>query len=81
MWSLVVIPIQLSSPSPLHPGIYVSFDLLAWTTVLAVTLIYYLLMEPYFSGDGYSCEVSWPCNGKAVAITEQVGGAFALLSV
>ncbi|RJE24145.1 hypothetical protein PHISCL_03519 [Aspergillus sclerotialis] len=82
VWSLVVIPIQLSSPYPLHPGIYVTFDLLAWVTVIPIIIVFFLLMEPYFSDGGYSCRSPdvWPCDGKSAAITEQVGSAFALFS-
>lgn len=83
VWSLVAIPIQASSPSPIHPGIHVAFDLLAWSTVLATTLVFFPMMQPYFSSDSYGCEYSRAgklCEWTSAGVAEPVGGAFALLS-
>ncbi|RJE26376.1 hypothetical protein PHISCL_01263 [Aspergillus sclerotialis] len=87
VWSLIAIPIQFSSPYGIHPGIYVTFDPLSWISILITTIFYFILMIPYSmlynSAARYSCRspAFTLCNGEAVAITELVAAAFALLSV
>lgn len=83
IWSLIIIPIELSTPVALHPGIYVAFDLLAWTTVTVGVVLYLLFMWPYYTGDGYTtCGRDYPdCESNHVAAVEHFATAMALLVV
>ncbi|EAU31693.1 conserved hypothetical protein [Aspergillus terreus NIH2624] len=82
IWSLLAVSIRLSSQSPIHPAIYVTFDCIAWAGLLAITILYLALMSPYYSGDGYSCPTyTTDCIGKTVANVEHFGTAMALLAV
>ncbi|KAF9891804.1 hypothetical protein FE257_003285 [Aspergillus nanangensis] len=85
VWSLIILPVRMSMSGPLHPGIYVTFDLFAWAAILATMIIYLMLMAPYFSGDGYSCGGSYSrsegCKGKTVADVEKFGTAMAWLAL
>ncbi|KAL5363772.1 hypothetical protein BJX96DRAFT_156219 [Aspergillus floccosus] len=82
IWSLLAVSIRLSSLSPIHPAIYVTFDCIAWAALLAIMILYLALMSPYYSGDGYSCpNYSADCIGKTVANVEHFGTAMALLAV
>ncbi|KAL4963699.1 uncharacterized protein BDV14DRAFT_176188 [Aspergillus stella-maris] len=83
IWSLIIIPVELSTPVTLHPALSVTFDLLAWAAPLVTVCIYLALHEPYYSGDGYSCGnmAGRECNGKQVANVEHFGTAMLFLAV
>ncbi|KAL4987370.1 hypothetical protein BDW68DRAFT_177860 [Aspergillus falconensis] len=82
IWSLIILSIELSSPTDLHPGIYVAFDLLAWAAVAAGVSLYLGVQEPYYTGDGYTCGGVYPdCDGKRVARVEHFGTAMGFLAI
>ncbi|KAL4957570.1 hypothetical protein BDW69DRAFT_156113 [Aspergillus filifer] len=83
IWSLIIIPVELSTPITLHPALAVAFDLIAWAAPLATVCIYLALHGPYYSGDGYSCGnmAYGECNGKQVANVEHFGTAMLFLAV
>ncbi|KAL4893990.1 hypothetical protein BDV59DRAFT_201304 [Aspergillus ambiguus] len=84
IWSLLAVSIRLSSRSPFHPAIYVTFDCIAWAAILAMMIVYLMLMSVYNAGDGYNCSTyagGGDCIGKAVADVEHFGTAMALLAM
>ncbi|KAL2812334.1 hypothetical protein BDW59DRAFT_155311 [Aspergillus cavernicola] len=82
IWSLVIATIELSTPVPIHPGIYIAFDFIAFGAVTAAVIVYLLIQAPYYSGDGYSCGRDYPdCDGKQLANIEHFATAMALLAV
>ncbi|KAL4793763.1 hypothetical protein BDV19DRAFT_213263 [Aspergillus venezuelensis] len=83
IWSLIIIPVELSTPITLHPALSVTFDLIAWAAPLATVCIYLALHGPYYSGDGYPCgrEAYGDCNGRQVANVEHFGTAMLFLAV
>ncbi|KAL4940281.1 hypothetical protein BDV06DRAFT_196963 [Aspergillus oleicola] len=83
IWSLIIIPIELSTPMTLHPALFVTFDLIAWIAPLAAVCIYLALHAPYYSGSGYPCGnmAYGECDGKQVANVEHFGTAVLFLAV
>ncbi|KAA8648667.1 uncharacterized protein ATNIH1004_004552 [Aspergillus tanneri] len=83
IWSLVILSVELSLPIPIHPGIFIAFDLLAWAALVVTLILYLLLMQPYYISDGYSCGVNGrpDCNGKIVANVEHFGTAMACIAL
>ncbi|KAL4783808.1 hypothetical protein BJX76DRAFT_357593 [Aspergillus varians] len=82
IWSLIIISIELSTPVDLHPGIYVTFDLIAWVAPAIGICLYLASMEPYYAGDGYSCGRDYrDCDGKQIANVEHFGSAMGFLAV
>ncbi|KAB8233545.1 hypothetical protein ETB97_003643 [Aspergillus alliaceus] len=83
VWSLIIASVELSLSVPIHPAIYVTFDLLAWAALVISMTLYLLLMNPYYTRDGYSCGVNGRpnCNGKAVADIEHFGTAMAFIAL
>ncbi|OGM40829.1 hypothetical protein ABOM_010554 [Aspergillus bombycis] len=83
VWSLIIASIELSLPVPIHPAIYLTFDLFAWAALVITLIIYLMLMEPYYTGDGYSCGINGGpnCDGKLVANVEHFGTAMAFIAV
>ncbi|KAL3470331.1 hypothetical protein BJX99DRAFT_239719 [Aspergillus californicus] len=80
IWSLMVVAIELSTPVPIHPGIYVAFDLIAFLAVTVGVAIYLAIMSPYYSGDGYRCgRLFADCDGKQLANVEHFATAMAFL--
>ncbi|KAB8254277.1 hypothetical protein BDV32DRAFT_157117 [Aspergillus pseudonomiae] len=83
VWSLIIASIELSLPVPIHPAIYLTFDLFAWAALVSTLIIYLVFMEPYFTGGGYSCGVNGgpDCDGKLVANVEHFGTAMAFIAL
>ncbi|KAL4899843.1 hypothetical protein BDW74DRAFT_106508 [Aspergillus multicolor] len=82
IWSLIILSIELSNPLDLHPSLYVAFDFLAWAAVTVGLCLYLAIMEPYYTGDGYTCGRGYrDCNGKRVANVEHFGTAMGFLAV
>ncbi|KAL4880309.1 hypothetical protein BJY04DRAFT_80219 [Aspergillus karnatakaensis] len=83
IWSLIIGCIELAHKPPIHPGIYVAFDLIAWIAPTVTLALYLAMHEPYFSGDGYNCGRDWRANciGKQVASVEHFGTAMGFLAV
>lgn len=83
VWSLIIASIELSLPVPIHPAIYLTFDLCAWAALVSTLIIYLTLHEPYYTGDGYGCGINGrpDCDGKLVANVEHFGTAMAFLAL
>ncbi|KAI9375911.1 hypothetical protein BJX61DRAFT_41302 [Aspergillus egyptiacus] len=82
IWSLVILSIELATPVPIHPGIYIAFDFIAFAAMTVGIALYLAIHEPYYSGDGYSCGRYYPeCNGKQVANVEHFATAMGFLAV
>ncbi len=54
---------------PIHPGVYVGFDLTSFGFLTAVTIVMALFMEPFF-GSEYSCLRGRECGGLVLARVE-----------
>ncbi|KAL5340179.1 hypothetical protein BJX70DRAFT_396953 [Aspergillus crustosus] len=48
IWTLIITAIEQSHPTPLHPGIYVAFDLIAWLAPTITMIIYLVAHAPYY---------------------------------
>ncbi|RDW76863.1 uncharacterized protein DSM5745_06855 [Aspergillus mulundensis] len=81
IWTLIILSIELSTPLDLHPGLYVAFDFIAWAAVTVGLCLYLAIMQPYYTGDGYTCGRGYRCNGKRVANVEHFGTAMGFLAV
>ncbi|KAL2812952.1 hypothetical protein BJX63DRAFT_395310 [Aspergillus granulosus] len=81
IWSLIIFSIELATPIPTHPGIYIAFDFIAFAAVAVALSLYLALMEPYLTG-GYDCGRLEPgCDGKQAANIEHFGTAMGFLAV
>ncbi|KAE8366149.1 hypothetical protein BDV27DRAFT_125779 [Aspergillus caelatus] len=82
VWSLIIASIELSLPVPIHPAIYLTFDLCAWAALVATLIVYLAVQEPYYTR-GYSCGVNGGrnCDGQLVANVEHFGTAMAFIAV
>ncbi|KAL4933210.1 uncharacterized protein BDV17DRAFT_286887 [Aspergillus undulatus] len=83
IWSLIIIPVELSTPTVLQPGLYVAFDLIAWIAPSVAVSLYLAIQEPYYTGEGYTCgrNASPSCDGKEVANVEHFGTAMVFLAI
>ncbi|KAL2860969.1 uncharacterized protein BJX67DRAFT_386127 [Aspergillus lucknowensis] len=82
IWSLIILAVELATPVPIHPAIYIAFDFIAFAAVTVALCLYLALIEPYYSGDGYTCARLEPgCNGKQVANVEHFATAMGFLAV
>ncbi|KAE8339495.1 hypothetical protein BDV24DRAFT_165241 [Aspergillus arachidicola] len=83
VWSLIIASVELSLPVPIHPAIYLTFDLCAWAALVSTLIIYLTLHEPYYTGDGYGCGINGrpDCDGKLVANVEHFGTAMAFIAL
>ncbi|KAL2851882.1 hypothetical protein BJY01DRAFT_107169 [Aspergillus pseudoustus] len=81
IWSLIIFSVELATPIPFHPGIYIAFDFIAFAAVSVALCLYLALMEPYFTG-GYTCGRLEPdCDGKQAANVEFFGTAMGFVAV
>ncbi|PLN85492.1 hypothetical protein BDW42DRAFT_160602 [Aspergillus taichungensis] len=79
-WSVIAVCVELLSHKPIHHGIYVTFDLFAWSGLIATIVLYMLFMFPYFDG-GYRCAIDHDgCNGKMLANLEHFATSMACLT-
>ncbi|KAJ0426697.1 hypothetical protein BJY00DRAFT_339 [Aspergillus carlsbadensis] len=81
VWSLIIFSVELATPGPIHPGIYIAFDFIAFAAVTVALCLYLAFMEPYYTG-GYSCGRTEPdCDGKQAAYVEHFGTAVGFIAV
>ncbi|KAL3462255.1 hypothetical protein BJX64DRAFT_259516 [Aspergillus heterothallicus] len=80
VWSLIIFSVELATPVPIHPGIYIAFDFIAFAALTVALSLYLAIMEPYFTG-GYECGRLEPgCDGKQAANVEHFGTAMGFLA-
>ncbi|KAL2843569.1 hypothetical protein BJX68DRAFT_270064 [Aspergillus pseudodeflectus] len=81
VWSLIIFSVELATPTPIHPGIYIAFDFIAFAAVTVALCLYLAIMKPYYTG-GYTCGRTEPdCNGKQAAYVEHFGTAVGFVAV
>ncbi|PKY08652.1 hypothetical protein P168DRAFT_332219 [Aspergillus campestris IBT 28561] len=81
-WSIIAVCVELLSHKPIHHGVYVTFDLFAWTGLVATIVMYLLWMMPYLRGVAYDCKAGYrDCSGKTLADIEYFGTAVALVTM
>lgn len=74
-WSAVALIVRLVFNRPLHAGIYIALDFLAFAAVVGSTISLLVVMEPY--GLDYQC-VKDPCATN-VGQVQAFGAAMSLL--
>ncbi|OJJ06605.1 hypothetical protein ASPVEDRAFT_75682 [Aspergillus versicolor CBS 583.65] len=69
LWTTTVLVLRLALKKPIHPGVYVSFDLLCFLSLAAVSIATAVLIEPFFGTD-YTCLRGSECGGFVLAGVE-----------
>ncbi|KAF5854934.1 hypothetical protein ETB97_010613 [Aspergillus alliaceus] len=63
---------------PLHPGIYIAFDFIAFGAVFATTVVTMAILTPAAEG-GHACR-GYACRDSILSIVEFFGSSIALLN-
>ncbi|KAL2830839.1 hypothetical protein BDW59DRAFT_169998 [Aspergillus cavernicola] len=78
LWSCIVLVIHLAFRKPIHPGIYLAFDFIAFGLLASVTILMIIFIEPFLNS-AYSCESGSSCKGEALRRVEWFEAVMALI--
>ncbi|KAL4914371.1 hypothetical protein BDW62DRAFT_220180 [Aspergillus aurantiobrunneus] len=78
LWSTIVLISRLAFHRPIHPGIYIAFDFIAFGLITSFTVLLMTFTEPYVDRS-YTCRTGISCSGDTLRRVEWFGAIMALI--
>ncbi|CEL10424.1 hypothetical protein ASPCAL13543 [Aspergillus calidoustus] len=78
LWSSTVLILRYILHTPIHPGVYLAFDFIAFGLLAGCTIVMVIMIEPFFNSS-YACAVGNNCDGGLLARVEWFGAFMGLV--